>query len=108
MVIINPGNPTGQILNEETIQGIIKFCYNNKIAIIADEVYQENIYKKDAKFISFRNVIQKIEQPYNTVDLFSIHSTSKGLLGECGMRGGFIKLTNIQTEVNFIKKFKKG
>jgi aspartate/methionine/tyrosine aminotransferase len=107
MVVINPGNPTGQILSEETIRGIIKFCYNNKIAILADEVYQENVYKKGAKFFSFRKVMQNMEHPFNTVDLFSFHSTSKGLIGECGIRGGFIKLTNIQTEVYIIKKYDK-
>lgn len=45
IVVINPGNPTGAVLSEDTIQKIIKFAINNKLIIIADEVYRENIYK---------------------------------------------------------------
>jgi aspartate/methionine/tyrosine aminotransferase len=39
IVVINPGNPTGQVLNQEDIEKIIKICYENSILIIADEVY---------------------------------------------------------------------
>ena len=40
-----------------------------------------------------------MEGPYNKVELFSFHSTSKGLLGECGLRGGYIEMANILQEV---------
>jgi alanine transaminase len=33
------------------------------------------------------------------LELFSFHSTSKGLIGECGMRGGYLEMTNIDQEV---------
>ncbi len=46
IVVINPGNPTGQVLSKENIQEIIDVCYKNNILIIADEVYQNNVYKK--------------------------------------------------------------
>lgn len=36
--MINPGNPTGSILSEETIRKIIEFSVKNKIVLIADEV----------------------------------------------------------------------
>ena len=39
MVVINPGNPTGQVLKREDIENIIKICYKNEIVICADEVY---------------------------------------------------------------------
>lgn len=39
MVVINPGNPTGQVLKRQDIEDIIKICYENEIVIIADEVY---------------------------------------------------------------------
>lgn len=39
MVVINPGNPTGQILSEESIRKIITFCEKNDIIVMADEVY---------------------------------------------------------------------
>jgi hypothetical protein len=35
-------------------------------------------------------------EPYSTeVELFSFHSASKGLLGECGLRSGYMEMTNI-------------
>lgn len=38
IVIINPGNPTGQVLSLENVQDIIKWAYDKKLLIIADEV----------------------------------------------------------------------
>ena len=38
-------------------------------------------------------------KPYNNIELFSFHSTSKGLLGECGLRGGYTELCNIDEKV---------
>lgn len=39
MVVINPGNPTGNVLSKGDIEDIIKVCFENEIVIIADEVY---------------------------------------------------------------------
>lgn len=36
IVVINPGNPTGTIFNNETIAQIIKFATDNKLLLIAD------------------------------------------------------------------------
>lgn len=44
IVVINPGNPTGQVLGKETIESIIRFAHDKRLVIFADEVYQENIY----------------------------------------------------------------
>eukprot|EP01017_Pseudomicrothorax_dubius_P004341 TRINITY_DN1084_c0_g1_i1.p1 TRINITY_DN1084_c0_g1~~TRINITY_DN1084_c0_g1_i1.p1 ORF type:complete len:519 (-),score=144.01 TRINITY_DN1084_c0_g1_i1:45-1601(-) len=99
MVIINPGNPTGQVLDEASIQTIVKFAYENKIVLLADEVYQENIYKAGKKFHSFKKVVSSLPAPYNKTELFSFHSTSKGFIGECGFRGGYLEMHNICPEV---------
>ncbi len=45
IVVINPGNPTGSILSADTIAKVIEFSVKNKLVIIADEVYRENVYK---------------------------------------------------------------
>jgi glutamate--glyoxylate aminotransferase len=39
IVVINPGNPTGQVLSRSNIEEIIEICYKENILIIADEVY---------------------------------------------------------------------
>ena len=38
LVIINPGNPTGQVLTKENIEDIIDFAYRHELFIMADEV----------------------------------------------------------------------
>ena len=98
VVVINPGNPTGAVLKEENIKQIIKFAYEHKIAIFADEVYQSNIYG-DIPFISFRKVLHSLPEYKNDVQLISFHSVSKGFYGECGKRGGFMELQNIPEDI---------
>ncbi len=87
IVVINPGNPTGSVLGEQSIQEMISFAKDNALVIIADEVYQENIYT--GEFISFAKAIGK-----RAVPLFSLHSISKGFYGECGHRGGYLEVRN--------------
>ncbi len=36
--IINPGNPTGQVLSLENIQAIVKWAHSKRLFILADEV----------------------------------------------------------------------
>lgn len=87
IVVINPGNPTGAVIDVDTIESIIQFASEKQLLIIADEVYQENTY--DAEFFSFARVLGNRKQP-----LVSLHSTSKGFYGECGHRGGYLELRN--------------
>ena len=70
-------------------------CYKEHLLIIADEVYQNNIYL-DQEFFSFRQVLGEMGEPYKSnVELLSLNSISKGLLGECGLRGGYMEVTNL-------------
>jgi len=39
MCVINPGNPTGQVLKKDSLEEVIKICHANNIMILADEVY---------------------------------------------------------------------
>ena len=41
IVIINPGNPTGQVLTRENIEAVIKFAAEKKLFVFADEVREE-------------------------------------------------------------------
>ena len=56
MVIINPGNPTGQCLSEANLREILNFCYQENLVLLGDEVYQQNIYQDERPFISARKV----------------------------------------------------
>ena len=88
IVVINPGNPTGAILDAESVHEVIAFAKERGLAIIADEVYQENLY--GGEFISFAKALGDEKN----VPLFSLHSISKGFYGECGHRGGYLEVRN--------------
>jgi len=87
IVVINPGNPTGAILDSQSMIDVIDFAQEHNLMIIADEVYQENVYL--GKFLSFAKVLGT-----RTIPLISLHSISKGFLGECGHRGGYLEIRN--------------
>lgn len=99
IVVINPGNPTGQVLTRENIQQIIKFAYANQLFIFADEVYQDNVYDKESTFHSFKKVLFEMGEPYKGMELASFMSCSKGYMGECGIRGGYVELINLDPQV---------
>lgn len=95
IVIINPGNPTGQCLSEENIKAVVDFCAARNLVLLADEVYQTNVYST-VPFTSFRKVVKDTK---STVPLVSFHSVSKGFIGECGQRGGYFHLTNFPEDI---------
>lgn len=102
IVIINPGNPTGASLSEEDIGSVIKLAAEEKLVVMADEVYQTNVYL--GEFHSFKKILRKLQKSssngeYDSVELISLHSISKGMVGECGHRGGYFELTGFDPEV---------
>jgi len=99
IVIINPGNPTGQVLTKDNIKNVIKFAKEENLFLLADEVYQHNVYAEDAKFHSFKKVLSEMGPGYADMELASFNSTSKGYVGECGYRGGYCELINIDKDV---------
>ncbi|XP_023236007.1 alanine aminotransferase 2-like [Centruroides sculpturatus] len=99
LVIINPGNPSGFVLTREDIQEIIRFAYNENLFILADEVYQYNVYDENSKFISFRKVLTEMGPPYSEMELASFMSGSKGFMGECGARSGYCEIINLDNGV---------
>lgn len=97
LVIINPGNPTGALLDEKTQEQLVKICEKHSLVLLADEVYQNNLHKREQfPFTSFKKVVRKLDSP---IPLISYHSISKGVSGECGRRGGYFECTNIPEEI---------
>jgi aspartate/methionine/tyrosine aminotransferase len=93
IVVINPGNPTGAVLDEKNVEMVLSFARQQGMAVLADEVYQENVYRPGDRFVSFARVAEK--RGIRDVSLFSFHSVSKGFLGECGHRGGYVECRNV-------------
>jgi len=102
LVVINPGNPTGQTLSEENMRDVIRFCVQEMLVLFADEVYQENIWRANRPFHSFRAVARRMgysDTPDSDLQLVSFHSISKGFLGECGIRGGYFELFGFDQDI---------
>jgi len=97
LVIINPGNPTGALLNEKIQESLVKLCEQHSLVLLADEVYQNNLHRPSTHpFTSFRKIVSQLSSP---VPLVSFHSISKGVSGECGRRGGYFECVNFPEEV---------
>ena len=96
IVIINPGNPTGSVMPASQMREVVDFCEQNNILIIADEVYQDNVYNPEKPFVSFKKIVSEMK---SSVQLVSLHSISKGYMGECGHRGGYFEVLHIPDDV---------
>ncbi|XP_029931232.1 alanine aminotransferase 2-like isoform X1 [Myripristis murdjan] len=100
LCIINPGNPTGQVQSRQCIEDVIRFAAKERLLLMADEVYQDNVYADGCKFHSFKKVLFEMGPEFsNNVELASFHSTSKCYMGECGFRGGYMEIINMDAEV---------
>ncbi|XP_074478520.1 alanine aminotransferase 2-like [Sebastes fasciatus] len=100
LCIINPGNPTGQVQSRQCIEDVIRFAKEEHLFLMADEVYQDNVYAEGCKFHSFKKVLFEMGPEYSsTVEMASFHSTSKCYMGECGFRGGYMEVINMDPEV---------
>lgn len=101
IVVINPGNPTGANLTAESIRNVLEFAAQEKLVVMADEVYQSNVFT--GKFHSFkkglRDLQKAVPERYDNIELASLHSISKGMVGECGHRGGYFELVGFDPEV---------
>ncbi|KAK3130129.1 hypothetical protein QOZ80_6BG0489340 [Eleusine coracana subsp. coracana] len=99
MVVINPGNPTGQVLSITNQEEIVEFCRKEGLVILADEVCQDNIYSENKKFNSFKKVARSLDYDENDLSIVSFHSSSMGFYGESGRRGGYMEISGVGADV---------
>lgn len=52
IVVINPGNPTGNCLSEENVREVVAFASKHKLLLLADEVYQDNVWSEGCKWVA--------------------------------------------------------
>jgi len=95
--VINPGNPSGAVLDEGNVEMVLRFAAEQGLSVLADEVYQDNVWREGDRFVSFAKVLARLG--LKDVSLFSFHSVSKGYLGECGHRGGYLECRNVPAAV---------
>jgi aspartate/methionine/tyrosine aminotransferase len=104
MCLINPGNPSGSVLSRDNLRAVLSFCVKHRLVLLADEVYQENVYSDQHEFISCKRMAYEMgllsqNDDNDGIELVSFHSTSKGVFGECGRRGGYMELVGIDPAV---------
>ncbi|XP_056121314.1 alanine aminotransferase 2 [Rhinichthys klamathensis goyatoka] len=100
LYICNPGNPTGHIQSRKSIEEVIRFAAEERLFLLADEVYQSCVYGEDTEFESYKKVLSEMGSTISsTVELASFNSASKGFMGECGLRGGYMELVNLDPAV---------
>ena len=108
IVVINPGNPTGSVLSVQNMRDVARFAAERGLMVIADEVYQSNIWDSSKQFVSFKKVAvdMGLLDPTRSdvavpggLQLASLQSTSKGFTGECGRRGGYMEVCGVDAEV---------
>ena len=104
VVVINPGNPTGASLGAEDIHSVLELAAEEKLVCIADEVYQTNVF--EGEFHSFKKGLRDLQRSdknksgkFDQLELASLHSISKGMVGECGHRGGYYEMVGFDPEV---------
>ncbi|KAF2173029.1 hypothetical protein M409DRAFT_16979 [Zasmidium cellare ATCC 36951] len=104
VVVINPGNPTGASLAADHISSVLELAAEEKLVVLADEVYQTNVF--EGKFQSFKKSLRELQSSeknkggkFDYIELASLHSISKGMVGECGHRGGYYEMVGFDPEV---------
>uniref|UniRef100_H2ZRX1 alanine transaminase n=1 Tax=Latimeria chalumnae TaxID=7897 RepID=H2ZRX1_LATCH len=98
--LINPGNPTGRISTCSQREISVHFSTQCFFFFFLNKVYQDNVYAEGCQFHSFKKVLYEMGPEYfSSVELASFHSTSKGYMGECGYRGGYMEVIHLDPEV---------
>lgn len=94
--ISNPGNPTGHVQDRGTIEEVIQFAAAEHLILLVEEVYQDSVFGPDKEFISYKKVLREMDKQYSeTVELMSFHSIATACMGECGLRGGYMEVVNM-------------
>ncbi len=93
LVIANPNNPNGGIINKEAFKEIVKFCEEHKKKVIIDEAFVEFINDNNQSFIDMCSRFKC---------LFIIRAFTK-FFAMPGIRLGY----GISSDVNFIEKLSK-
>ncbi|KAL3645650.1 acetyl-CoA synthetase [Castilleja foliolosa] len=100
LLLNNPSNPLGTVLDRETLQESLNFIMEKNIHLICDEIYSATVFGQPG-FVSISEIVQ--ENPQCNLNLIHIvYSLSKDL-GFPGFRVGIVYSYN-DTVVNCARK----
>lgn len=69
-------------MSRANIEEVIRFAKKEKLVLLADEVYQYNVYAEGSAFFSFKKILKEMGPEFSNQQLASFMSTSKGYMGE--------------------------
>ncbi|KAG2677183.1 hypothetical protein I3843_12G089100 [Carya illinoinensis] len=87
LLITNPSNPLGTVLDKETLRNIVSFINEKNIHLISDEIYAATVFSQP-DFISISEIIEE-EITCNRDLIHIVYSLSKDL-GFPGFRVGIV------------------
>ncbi|KAH9505742.1 hypothetical protein Btru_055673 [Bulinus truncatus] len=56
LMLVNPHNPTGEVLTIQQLQEILQFAHRNNLHVIANEIYGFSVFKPQVQFTSILSV----------------------------------------------------
>jgi len=93
LLLTNPSNPSGTVMSAAELVSVAKLCAAEDICLLADEVYQEQIYDSSMTFVSAKKAV--LDAGISGLRLFSFHSASKGSWAEGSRRGGYVEVHGV-------------
>ncbi|XVF13064.1 hypothetical protein REPUB_Repub08aG0175500 [Reevesia pubescens] len=86
LLITNPSNPLGTILDRETLKSIVSFINEKNIHLIGDEIYAATVFM-EPEFVSVSEIIEEVECNRDLIHI--VYSLSKDM-GFPGFRVGIV------------------
>ncbi|KAL7188976.1 hypothetical protein ACSBR1_038775 [Camellia fascicularis] len=86
LLITNPSNPLGTVLDRETLRSIVSFINEKNIHLVADEIYAATVFNQPG-FISIAEIIEEIDCNRDLIHI--VYSLSKDM-GFLGFRVGIV------------------
>ncbi|OAY62239.1 1-aminocyclopropane-1-carboxylate synthase 1 [Manihot esculenta] len=86
LIIANPSNPLGTILDRETLKDLVSFINERNIHLVIDEIYAATVFSSPS-FVSVAEIIQEMDCKRDLIHI--VYSLSKDM-GLPGFRVGVV------------------
>lgn len=103
LLLSNPANPSGEVLDEQTIRDIVSFARSHGLYTVMDEVYgAASVHGKNARFVS---VAEALDNNLGD-DVFFLWALSKDFCA-CGLRVGAVvtQRKDLQKRLSLLQLF---
>lgn len=86
LIIANPSNPLGTVLDRDTLRSLVSFINEKKIHLVSDEIYAASVFSTPS-FVSVSEIIEEMECDHDLIHI--VYSLSKDM-GLPGFRVGIV------------------